>query len=295
MGNRQRQGAIGPRLDEQRPVGGGQGGVHVYVHCRYPRLGRFLAPDVAPHLHVVVVRAEGFQEIGAEYQQVVGIAVVVGIVGAVTVGGLLGCLRTGGADRGVADGTVGRAIELAEGAQQSGAGGAPAAAVEVGKAMRLVLVTQGVQATGHGLVGFVPTDWHELWILIATLVGVGALHRTLETIRVIQCVGAQVPLGAELAVGDGVIGAAINAMHFAVGGVNVNAAARRALGTDALGYDRGRRRFGCRVRFGQGREAIQLARSQTDRTHCPGRCSGLQEAAPGRLWFQKIHGTAPCC
>ena len=35
--------------------------------------------------------------------------------------------------------------------------GTPAAAIEQGKAMRLVLVTQGVQATGHGLVGFVPT------------------------------------------------------------------------------------------------------------------------------------------
>jgi hypothetical protein len=79
MRNRQRHRAVGCGLDIDRPVGGGHGGVHAHVDRGDARLRTF-RPHLAPHLHQVVVGAEGLEKARAEIQDVVGVGVIVGIV-----------------------------------------------------------------------------------------------------------------------------------------------------------------------------------------------------------------------
>jgi hypothetical protein len=196
MIDRQRQRAVGTRLDDQPAIRCGQGLVHVDIDRRDAGLRRLFAADVTPDLQVVVVGSEGLEEVAAEHQQVIGVAVIVGVVRVVAVGGSLCMLRTGSADRGMSDGDVGRAIELAEGALQTGAGSAPAAAVEQRESVRLTLVAQGIQAPGDRIQRLVPGDRYELGILIAPLLRIGALHRTLKAVRVVEDVGTEVALGA---------------------------------------------------------------------------------------------------
>jgi hypothetical protein len=94
-----------------------------------------------------------------------------------------------------------------------------------------------------------------------------------------------------MAVGDRVIVAAVDGVHLAVGGVDVDAAARRALPANALVDHRGATaRLG--VCLGQGGEAVELAATETYRPRRTCRSGCLQKAAPGYLRFQDIHPTS---
>ncbi len=287
MRDRQGQGAIRAGLDHQPAIGGGQRRVDVHVDRGHPGLRRLLAADIAPDLHVVVVGAERLEEAGAEHQEVVAVVVVVGAVRGVAVGELLGLDAAVRAHRAVADGDVGRAVELPERALQPGVGRPPAAAVEQGEPVRFAAVAQVVEPRGHRVQSLVPGDRHEARIDAAALLRVGPLHRSLEAVRVIEDVGAQGPLGAELAVGDGVVGIAVDGMHPAVGHVDVDAAAGGALVADVLD-DPGLAGDGLRPGFGCGAGADPDPDAQC-RGRSPARGGGREEASAAGIQDRGVH------
>ncbi len=94
-------------------IGGGAGSRYAHVHHRHLGLRR-LGPHMAPHLQIVVVGTEGFQEGSPEVEKVVGVCVIVGVVAVVSVEALLGLLAAVGAGRRVTQPGIRCPVELSE-------------------------------------------------------------------------------------------------------------------------------------------------------------------------------------
>ena len=214
--------------------------------------------------------------------------IVVGVVGVVAVGRLLGTLGTLGAHGGVADRRVRRAVELAEVPVEARVRGAPAAAVKMREPVGLAPIAQVVHPGGDGVQRLVPGDRHEARVFVPALAWVGALHRSLEPVRVIEEVAAEVTLRAELAVRNRVADVTVDRVHPPVRRVDVDAAARRALAADVLG-DPGLAAHGlgaCLPDRGQSRQAAQAGHG------CPGGTrdgAGLEKAPAVHQVLEDVH------
>ena len=190
MRNRRRQRPVLAGLDRQPLVGFAGGG-------RKPRLHHGdggLADDIAPHARVIGHLPIGGQRVGPPDQEVLGVQHVVLAVVPVALRVERPELLRLGADGAVGD-VVGRADDLGHGIIDD------VAHVGVTAAQEQVLVGFVVLAQLHDLVGdgvqrFVPGDRHELGVLGAAFLGVGALHGGLDPVRVVDLLQRQMGPGA---------------------------------------------------------------------------------------------------
>ena len=189
------QRAVGARVERQPFLRLGR-------HVRQPRVDRdhrAALHDLAEAVDDVRHHAVGGQRVAAPGHQAVGLVEVVVAVAEEALREARAHLLGFGADGAVRE-VVGRAEDLGQRAVEQVRGGRRVAPAHVDELVRLVRRAQRDHLLGDGVERLVPGDGHELRVDAAALGRVGALHRHLDAVGIVDLLRDHVAARADVAV-----------------------------------------------------------------------------------------------